>query len=120
MARITVEDCLSRVDNRFALIHLAAKRIRQLRKGAEPMVVCKNKDTVTALREIAAGFVLQARPTAQVSMPDAAEMPFYIPLSDEEASTGSEIDLSSAETEISGEEPEEETEPDSANKENLD
>ena len=54
MARITVEDCLQKVNNRFGLIHLAAKRVRQLRKGAEPLVVCKNKDIVVALREIAA------------------------------------------------------------------
>ncbi len=59
MARITVEDCLDRVDNRFGLIHLAANRVRQLRKGAEPLVVCKNRDTVVALREIAAGKVFQ-------------------------------------------------------------
>ncbi len=55
MARITVEDCLKKVDNRFRLIHLAAKRVRQLRKGAEPLFVCKNKDVVVSLREIAAG-----------------------------------------------------------------
>ena len=60
MARITVEDCLKNVDNRFALIHLAAKRVRQLRKGAETMVVCKNKDIVVALREIAASKIFQA------------------------------------------------------------
>lgn len=59
MARITVEDCLNRVDNRFGLMHLAANRVRQLRKGAEPLVVCKNRDTVVALREIAAGKVFQ-------------------------------------------------------------
>ncbi len=57
MARITVEDCLEKVGNRFALIHLAAKRVRQLRKGSEPLYLCKNKDIVTALREIAAGHV---------------------------------------------------------------
>jgi len=60
MARITVEDCLNNVDNRFQLIHLAAKRVRQLKKGAPPLVVCKNKDVVVALREIAAGYVFQA------------------------------------------------------------
>lgn len=59
MARITVEDCLEHVDNRFQLIHLAAKRVRQLKKGAEPTVVCKNKDIVVALREIAAGNVFR-------------------------------------------------------------
>ena len=57
MARITVEDCLKKVDNRFELIHLAAKRVRQLRKGAEPLVICKNKDIVVSLREVAAGKV---------------------------------------------------------------
>lgn len=61
MARITVEDCLERVDNRFGLIHLAANRVRQLRKGAEPLVVCKNRDTVVALREIASGKVFQRK-----------------------------------------------------------
>lgn len=62
MARITVEDCLQKVDNRFGLIHLAAKRVRQLRKGADPLEVCKNKDIVVALREIAAGKVYQHFP----------------------------------------------------------
>ena len=57
MARITVEDCLQKVNNRFALIHMAAKRVRQLRKGAEPTVVTKNRDVVIALREIASGNV---------------------------------------------------------------
>jgi DNA-directed RNA polymerase subunit omega len=59
MARITVEDCLKNVNNRFALIHMAAKRVRQLRKGAEPTVVSKNRDVVVALREIAAGNVVE-------------------------------------------------------------
>jgi DNA-directed RNA polymerase subunit omega len=61
MARITVEDCLKKVDNRFGLIHLAAKRVRYLRKGEEPLVICKNKDIVTALREIAEGKVFKVR-----------------------------------------------------------
>ncbi len=59
MARITVEDCLEKVDSRFGLIHLSAKRVRQLQKGAEPLVVCKNRNIVVALREIAAGEVFQ-------------------------------------------------------------
>jgi DNA-directed RNA polymerase subunit omega len=71
MARITVEDCLQQIDNRFRLIHLAAKRVRQLRRGAEPLVVCKNKDVVTALREIAAEKVLQVH-QIEIS-PDAEE-----------------------------------------------
>lgn len=55
MARVTVEDCLERINNRFALVLLAAKRCRQLKDGAEPRVKhLKNKEAVTALREIAA------------------------------------------------------------------
>lgn len=60
MARITVEDCLKHVDNRFKLVLLASKRARQLEKGAEAFVPRgKDKDTVVALREIAAGFVTE-------------------------------------------------------------
>jgi DNA-directed RNA polymerase subunit omega len=57
MARITVEDCLEKESNRFALIVLAAERARQLAKGARPLVQCDNKPAVSALREIAAGKV---------------------------------------------------------------
>ncbi len=56
MARITVEDCVQFVDNRFALVILAGKRARQLMAGARPIVeLTKNKPTVTALREVATG-----------------------------------------------------------------
>lgn len=58
MARVTIEDCLENVENRFALVHLAADRVRQLQRGAARRVECKNKDIVTALREIAGGVVL--------------------------------------------------------------
>ena len=57
MARITVEDCLNNVNNRFTLIHMVAKRVRQLRKGAEPTINSKNRDIVMSLREIAAGYI---------------------------------------------------------------
>ena len=59
MARITVEDCLERVgdDNRFNLIHLAVKRIRQHRQGEPFLVNGKNKEVVMTLREIASGKV---------------------------------------------------------------
>jgi DNA-directed RNA polymerase subunit omega len=57
MARVTVEDCLEREDNRFALVILAAQRTRQLMRGAAPLVVSKNKPSVTALREIASNKV---------------------------------------------------------------
>jgi DNA-directed RNA polymerase subunit omega len=57
MARITVEDCLKKVDNRFTLVLLAAERTRQLLKGSTPLVETDNKDGVISLREIAAGKV---------------------------------------------------------------
>ena len=57
MARVTIEDCLDAVDNRFALALLAAKRARMLLDDAKTLVDTGNKETVTALREIAAGKV---------------------------------------------------------------
>jgi DNA-directed RNA polymerase subunit omega len=61
MARITIEDCLEKVENRYELVHLATKRVKQLREGADHLVKSKNKDVVTALREIAAGKVTHAQ-----------------------------------------------------------
>ncbi len=59
MARVTVEDCLDKEENRFALVVLAANRTRQLMKGAKPLIDARgrNKAAVLALREIAAGKV---------------------------------------------------------------
>jgi DNA-directed RNA polymerase subunit omega len=58
MARITVEDCLEHVDNRFDLVLLAARRARQIAQGADPLVPAENdKPTVIALREIAANLI---------------------------------------------------------------
>ncbi|MFT6437549.1 MAG: DNA-directed RNA polymerase subunit omega [Candidatus Azotimanducaceae bacterium] len=59
MARVTVEDCLENVDNRFELVMVSSKRARQLATGGrEPMVPVENdKPTVLALREIAEGFI---------------------------------------------------------------
>jgi len=58
VARITVEDCLKQVNNRFLLVNMAAKRVRQIREGSEYLVNSpKNEDIVIALREIAAGKV---------------------------------------------------------------
>ncbi len=62
MARITVEDCLRRIPNRFELVVLAAKRTKQIMEGALPLVQTENKEVVTALREIAAGKVWPAYP----------------------------------------------------------
>lgn len=57
MARVTVEDCLDSIENRFALVHAATKRAKMIFKGSYPLVPCKNREVVTALREIAAGKV---------------------------------------------------------------
>ena len=58
MARVTVEDCLDHVDNRFDLVLLASRRARQLVNGVQPLLEWENdKATVMALREIAAGLV---------------------------------------------------------------
>jgi len=58
MARVTVEDCLDHVDNRFDLVLLASKRARQLVNGVDPLLPWENdKPTVMALREIAEGLV---------------------------------------------------------------
>ena len=62
MARITVEDCLSEVSNRFKLVMLGAQRTKQLLKGAKPLVESDNREIVVALREIAAGKVREASP----------------------------------------------------------
>ena len=70
MARITVEDCQERVDNRFLLVQMAINRVHQYREGYEPLLETRNKEVVTALREIAAGKV----------MPDDKSL--YNPLSD--------------------------------------
>ena len=64
VARITVEDCLKRVNSRFRLVHMAARRVRQIREGSEYLVSSpKNEDIVVALREIAAGKVTEVAET---------------------------------------------------------
>ena len=59
MARVTVEDCLEKVDNRFLLVMLSSKRVKQLFKGAKPLIDNRgaNKNVVVSLREIAAGYI---------------------------------------------------------------
>jgi DNA-directed RNA polymerase subunit omega len=83
MARITVEDCLDNVENRFHLVLLAAKRARQLMRGsAEPTVPWENdKATVVALREIAAGHTdfsdaHEARPLAAIQQEEMERLSF--------------------------------------------
>ena len=59
MARITIEDCLKRVQNRFLLVNMVAKRVRQIREGSEYLVSSpKNEDIVVSMREIAAGKII--------------------------------------------------------------
>jgi DNA-directed RNA polymerase subunit omega len=62
MARITVEDCLKKVENRFTLVLLAAERTKQLLKGSAPLVESDNKEGVISLREIATGKVAIRKP----------------------------------------------------------
>jgi len=66
MARITVEDCLAKVSNRFLITQMGIKRVKQYREGYEPLVESKNKEIVSALREIAAGKVIP-----EASIPEA-------------------------------------------------
>ncbi len=66
MARITIEDCLEKVSNRFKLVHMVSERVRQIREGSEYLVSSpKNEDIVVALREIAAGKVVANTDTDQ-------------------------------------------------------
>jgi DNA-directed RNA polymerase subunit omega len=58
MARVSIEDCLDHIENRFALVTVASHRTRQLMEGKTPLVKTKNKEAVTALREIAEGLVI--------------------------------------------------------------
>jgi len=62
MARITVEDCLEKVPNRFELVLLGARRAKQLLKGARPLVQSDNKEVVASLREIGEGKVMMRYP----------------------------------------------------------
>jgi DNA-directed RNA polymerase subunit omega len=76
MARITVEDCLTNVDNLFQLVLLAAQRARRLANGAEPTVAWENdKPTVVALREIAEGNVTAEMLREPEPQPEQSVMP---------------------------------------------
>ena len=74
MARVTVEDCLDNVDNRFQLVLVATKRARQIVNGKDPMVELENdKPTVVALREIAEGYVTRDILTEQEETEEVVE-----------------------------------------------
>jgi DNA-directed RNA polymerase subunit omega len=90
MARITVEDCLDNVDNRFQLVLVATRRARQLALGAEPLVEMENdKPTVLALREIAEGLVtrsiLDEEPPLQIDTSEEGGEPVQTPADDLDA-----------------------------------
>lgn len=74
MARITVEDCLARVGNRFLITQMGIKRVKQYREGYEPLLETKNKENVTALREIAAGKIFPDRVVEEVHVQPADPM----------------------------------------------
>ena len=66
MARITIEDCVEKVPNRFHLVQMASIRPKQLKKGARPLVRADdNKAVVLSLREIAAGYIKPDYPSAE-------------------------------------------------------
>lgn len=69
MARITVEDCQERVDNRFLLVQMAIKRVHQYRDKHAPLIESRNKEIVTALREIAEGEVMPEDKTYYKPLP---------------------------------------------------
>jgi DNA-directed RNA polymerase subunit omega len=66
MARITIEDCLKKVENRFVLVNMVSKRVRQIREGSDYLVSSpKNEDIVVSLREVAAGKVVSQKTDLQ-------------------------------------------------------
>jgi len=76
MARVTVEDCLEKVDNRFDLVLLSSKRARQLMENADPLVSReRDKDTVVALREISEGLVSAENIESLIAKSDDYSLP---------------------------------------------
>ena len=84
MARITIEDCMEQVPNRFHLVRMASIRAKQLKKGARPLLVAEeNKEVVTSLREIAAGLVKPGDAEEESSLADVEGLMSSEPSSDE-------------------------------------
>jgi len=96
VARITVEDCLKKVNNRFVLINMVAKRVRQIREGSEYLVNSpKNEDIVVALREVAAGKVkISVAPPEPEPAPEVIAAPEAV--QDEAAETAPAEDSAAA------------------------
>jgi DNA-directed RNA polymerase subunit omega len=102
MARVTVEDCLDKVDNRFQLVLVATKRARQLVNGVQPMVDWENdKPTIVALREIADGLIgpsiLDEPVHAAVEDDETAEMAALLAAADAPAEEAPAADAADAE-----------------------
>ena len=77
MARITVEDCMDKVENSFELVHLSAKRAKQLVKGSRPLVKSTNREIVTALREIAEDLVyFEKKDTVEKDRDEKRDTPY--------------------------------------------
>jgi len=83
MARITVEDCLEKVPNRFALVLMAVKRTKKLLAGSKRLVPSENKDIITALRELAAGKVSSVEPPPKKPVKRAPKLVPVEPVEDE-------------------------------------
>ena len=75
MARVSIEDCLNHIENRFALVTVASHRTRQLMAGKTPLVKTKNKEAVTALREIAEGFVVSDKTSSEAKIQKLSAVP---------------------------------------------
>lgn len=80
MARVSIEDCLDNITNRFALVSIASHRTRQLMTGKTPLVRTRNKEAVTSLREIAEGFIVSTegpslQPTLVATIEPTVEKP---------------------------------------------
>lgn len=69
MARVSIEDCLDYIENRFALVAVASDRTRKIMDGTDPLIRTKNKEAVTALREIAEGLVIGKAMNAEIVDP---------------------------------------------------
>ena len=101
MARITIEDCLDKVENRFQLVHMAAKRVRQIREGSEYLVSSpKNEDIVVALREVAAGKVVIKEESDEPEMieaaPEVEAIEAETALAEDQAAASAETEASAA------------------------
>lgn len=90
MARVSIEDCLNHIENRFALVTVASHRTRQLMAGKTPLVKTKNKEAVTALREIAEGLVVSDKTSSEAKVQKLSAVPDEAIEVDQQAAAESE------------------------------